>query len=186
MEFSILNRKTVYSGRAFDVAIVAIGMPDGNIINYDLVYHPPAVTIIPVDEQKYIHFVCQYRLGAQSELLELPAGVLEKDETPTQCAAREIREETGMAAGELIMLGNFFMAPGYTTEEMHVFLATQLYPAPLAADADEYLSVEKITISNVYQIIHEGKVRDGKSLAALLLAEPYLSRMVDHGTPRSH
>ena len=110
-------------------------------------------------------------------LLELPAGTLEEGEEPSVCAAREIREETGFAAGKLEKIGEFYLAPGYSTEFMVVFLATELTYDPLEADADEFLSVEKISVKDALEMAEQGKMPDAKSLAALLLARPRLSGM---------
>jgi ADP-ribose pyrophosphatase len=109
-------------------------------------------------------------------LLELPAGTLDGDEDPAVCAAREIREETGMAAGTLTKVGDFYLAPGYSTEFMHVFLATDLSFDPLEADADEFLSVEHIPVAEAIRMAERGEMPDAKSLAALLLAKSSLEK----------
>ncbi|MGQ9834051.1 MAG: NUDIX hydrolase, partial [Candidatus Villigracilaceae bacterium] len=96
---------------------------------------------------------------------------------PEACARREVREETGMAAGQLEHLGGFYLAPGYSTEYMHVFLATDLYPAPLAADADEFLSVEKVPLAEALKLPARGLLPDAKSLAALFLARERLKAL---------
>jgi ADP-ribose pyrophosphatase len=101
--------------------------------------------------------------------------MLEDDEDPLSGAAREVREEIGLAAGKMERLGDFFMAPGYSTEHMHVFLATNLYPAPLPQDQDEFLSVSRIPARKALEMARNGQIHDGKTLAALLLAEPYLN-----------
>jgi len=174
MTHKILRSKNVYQGRAFDVEQVLINLPNGRQQTYDLVSHLPAVTLVPYDQDGNLWFVSQFRLGAMDELLELPAGVLEEGEAPESGAAREIREEIGKAAGELRKLGGFYMAPGYSSEFMHVFLATGLYDAPLAADADEFLKVRIIPVDEVYRMVRNNEISDGKTLSALLLAEPYL------------
>ena len=97
-------------------------------------------------------------------MLELPAGTLEPGEKPEDCAAREIREETGMAARDLKELGGFYLAPGYSTEYMHVFLATGLSHNPLKADADEFLSVERLSIPDAIKRIDNGDIPDAKLL----------------------
>ncbi len=107
-------------------------------------------------------------------MLELPAGTLEPDEAPEVCAAREVREETGMAAASLKEIGAFYLAPGYSTEYMHVFLATGLSHDPLEADADEFLSVETLSVAEALKLAESGQLPDAKSLAALLLARSYL------------
>jgi ADP-ribose pyrophosphatase len=136
----------------------------------EVVVHPGAVTIVPIDDQGRLWFVRQYRHAAGERLLELPAGTISPGETPEACAARECREEIGMAAARLIPLGGFFLAPGYSTEYMHLYLAQGLTPAPLAGDEDEDLELEVVPFQEVKDWISRGDVRDGKSLAALLLA----------------
>ncbi len=174
MKFEILNSEAMYHGRAFDVARCEVRLPDGRLSHYDLVQHRGAVTLVPVDDQGRILLVCQYRLGADRELWELPAGVLEAGEAPESAAAREVREETGFAARELRKLGEFYMAPGYSSEFMFVFLASGLYEAPLQADADEFLQVAAVPAKECFEMIHSGKIIDGKTIASLLLAQPYL------------
>jgi ADP-ribose pyrophosphatase len=175
MDFTILNRKVIYEGRVFDVQKVLARLPDGREHAYDLVSHGGAVTLVPFDQDGNLWFVRQFRLGGMQELLELPAGVMEGSEAPEISAGRELREEIGMAAKELRELGQFYMAPGYSSEYMHVYLATGLYPSALAQDADEFLQVQAIPVKQVYEMVHANHVHDGKTLAALLLAEPFIT-----------
>ncbi len=181
MEFKEIQRNTVFTGKAFNVELVTMLLPNGRETRYDLVNHPGAVTIIPIDEAGRILFVRQFRPGARRELLELPAGVLNSGEDPVGCAGREIREETGMAAGNLRLLGKFFLAPGYSSEYMHVFLATKLAAAPLKADEDEFLRVEAISVAEALHMAENGEIEDGKSLASLLLARPYIDQIRTNG-----
>lgn len=174
MKFDLLHSENVYQGRAFGVERIQVRLPDGRENVYDLVRHRGAVTLVPVDDQGRILFVRQYRLGAGDVMRELPAGVIDDGEQPIACAAREIREETGLAARELIPLGTFYQAPGYSSEYMHVFLARGLYSAPLEADQDEFLQGEAFPTAEVYGMVERGEIIDGKTLAALLLARPYL------------
>jgi ADP-ribose pyrophosphatase len=171
---AILQSDTIFQGHAFSVELILTRLPDGNQKVYELVRHREAVTLVPIDPAGKIYFVRQYRIGAGQALLELPAGVLEPDEDPAGGAGREVREETGLAAGKLLKLGEFYMAPGYSSELIHVFLATDLYPAPLEADDDEFLEVESMPVQQVYEMLDAGLIKDGKTLAALLLARPYL------------
>jgi ADP-ribose pyrophosphatase len=127
-----------------------------------------------VDEEGMIWFIRQYRHAAGRELLELPAGMVEADEPLQEAAEREIREEIGMRAGEIIPLGGFFLAPGYSTEYLHIFLARQLEPAPLQPDDDEWITVERIPIAEAYRLAESGDLEDAKSLAALTLARSRL------------
>ncbi|HMN59246.1 MAG TPA: NUDIX hydrolase [Anaerolinea sp.] len=178
MTHQLLNRKEVFAGRAFTVAQHHLRLPDGRVQTYDLVEHNNAVTILPLDDQGNIIFIRQYRLGAQGDLLELPAGVLHDEEDPTLSASREVREETGFAAGRLSPLGGFYMAPGYSTEYMHVFLATDLTADPLPQDDDEFLQAERIPMARALEMARQGEIRDGKTLVALFLAGPLFSSQV--------
>jgi ADP-ribose pyrophosphatase len=175
MTFETIDQETVYRGRVFDVRKEHVRLPQGSVVALDIVDHRGAVTLVPVDTEGQILFVRQYRHPAQKYLLELPAGVMESGEPPEISAHRELREETGMAAGKLVKAGEFFLAPGYSTEYMVVFLATELYPAPLPGDVDEFLSVEHIPVQEAYQKAREGEIQDAKSLAALLLARDLLT-----------
>jgi ADP-ribose pyrophosphatase len=173
--FELLKSETMYHGRAFDVLRDQVRLPDGNVINLDIVEHVGSVAIVPVDQDGRVWFVRQYRHAARQAMLELPAGTLEANEPPEAGAHRELREEIGMAAGKLELLGDFYLAPGYSTERMYIYLATHLTPAPLPGDDDEFLSVETFSASQVIEMVAHGKFKDAKSLAALALARPYWS-----------
>ena len=176
MSYELLNRILIYTGRIFKLATHDYRLPDGRSYRYDVIEHPGAITVVPVDKDGSLIFVRQYRVGCESELLEFPAGVLEEDEDPLSCAARELREETGMAAKKLDRLGDFYMVPGYSTEHMHIYLATGLYPAPLPQDRDEFLELVRIPLKRTLEMARGGQFHDGKTLAALLIAEQFLTK----------
>jgi ADP-ribose pyrophosphatase len=177
MAFELLKSEIVYSGRAFTIRRDQLRLPDGHDTKLDIVQHHGSVVLIPVDEQGNLVFVRQYRHAAGLDLLELPAGTLDEGEAPETCARREIREETGLAAGNLEYLGGFHLAPGYSTEYMHVYLATDLYTDPLEADADEFLSVERYPLDQALVLVEHGDLPDAKSLAALLMARRALKEL---------
>lgn len=179
MDFKWIDEEVLYHGRVFDLARVRYQLPNGKEHAYDLIKHHGAVTILPLDDQGRIWFVRQYRIGAQQMLLELPAGLLEEGETPEASAYREVQEEVGMAAGTLQRLGEFFMVPGYSTEKLVAFLATGLSESVLPADDDEFLEREAVPVKEVYERIARGEIQDGKTLAVLLLAQPYLISLTD-------
>lgn len=174
MKFELLKSEHAYQGRAFNVRRDHLLTPSGATVKYDIIEHIGSVSIVPVDENGQMYFVRQYRHATQLHLLELPAGTLEPDEEPAIAALREIREEIGMSAQELKEIGSFYLAPGYSTELMHVFLASGLSHDPLDPDADEYLSVETMPVEAALHMAESGQMQDAKSLAALLLARPYL------------
>lgn len=178
MEFKTISSKSLYQGKAVKLWLEEVLYPDDRLASFELVRHSGAVTILPIDEDGKIWFVRQYRHPAGQMLLELPAGTIEPGEPHRETAAREIREEIGMAADQLDYLGGFFMAPGYSTEYMHVYLAQGLTPDPLEQDDSEFIIVEKLPKDEVYQMAESGSIQDGKTLAILLMAQKLLS---EHG-----
>ena len=171
MPCELLRSETLLKGRAFAIRRDWMKTPDGRETKFDIIEHGGSVVIIPLDSDGNLLFVRQYRHATGQDLLELPAGTLEKNEDPDVCAAREIREETGFAAGKLEQLGQFYLAPGYSTEFMVVYLATDLTHDPLEADADEFLSVERIPFAQALEMARRGEMPDAKSLAALFLCQ---------------
>ena len=174
MPFEFLKSEPVFQGHAFKIRRDTLKTPYGRETKYEIVEHVGSVVIIPIDEQGNLLFVRQYRPATGMDLLELPAGTRDGDEPHEACAAREIREETGMAAGKLERIGDFYLAPGYSTEFMAVFLATELIYNPLKPDADEFLQLEKIPITKAIEMAEKGEIPDAKTLAALFLARTYL------------
>jgi ADP-ribose pyrophosphatase len=174
MAIDVLSSEIVFEGKIFDVRVDRLRLADGHETRIDLVIHSDAVTMVPIGEDGSIWFVRQYRHATGGHLLELPAGTLEQEEDPASTAARECREEIGMAPDRLENLGGFFLAPGYSNEYMHVFLATDLKPDPLVPDADEVIEIEKLTVQEVKAQISEGGFQDAKTLACLQLAEAKL------------
>ncbi|MBX7170765.1 MAG: NUDIX hydrolase [Pyrinomonadaceae bacterium] len=136
----------------------------------DLILHSGSAVIIPVFDDKTVALVRQYRHAAQKYLLELPAGSLEKGETPENCAAREIQEEIGYRAEKIELLTEFYVSPGFLNEKMFVFLATELTEVGQNLDDDEMLSVERFSFPEIYQMIKQGEFEDAKTMLGLILA----------------
>lgn len=176
MGYQVIASESMFEGKVFDVRRDQIELPDGRQFKLDLVVHPGAVALIPIDERGRVWFVRQYRHASGGELLELPAGTLESGETPEHCAARECREEIGMSPGGLEHLGGFYLAPGYSTEYLNVFLATDLRPDPSPSDTDEDIQVEKLTVSDLKELLETGGLQDAKSLAAIAMASGRIGR----------
>ena len=176
MPFELLKSEVLMKGRAFAIRRDHLKTPDGRETKFEIIEHGGSVVIIPIDENGNMLLVRQYRHATGQDLLELPAGTLDKGEEPEVCAVREMREETGMAAGVLTKLGDFYLAPGYSTEFMVVYLATDLSYNPLEADADEFLSVETVPVTEAIKMAERGEMPDAKSLAALFLAKPALGK----------
>ena len=173
--FELLRSEVLMKGRAFTIRRDFLKTPDGRETKFEIVEHGGSVVIIPLDADGNLLFVKQYRHAAGMDMLELPAGTRDGDEPFEDCAAREIREETGMEARKLTHIGSFYLAPGYSTEYMGVFLATDLHHNPLEADDDEFLTLEKIPVKEALAMAERGDMPDAKSLAALLMARPHLN-----------
>jgi ADP-ribose pyrophosphatase len=178
MTYAILKSEYVFHGKVFNVRIDEVQKADGQKTRVDVVEHGGAVVILPIDEQGNIWFVDQYRYPIDQRLLELPAGTLDPGENPSVCAIRECREEIGMSPGQLTLLGEIFLAPGYSTEHLQIFLAQNLSPAPLTQDEDEDIKVRCLPVSEVKEWITQGKIHDAKTLAGLFLAFEHLHLFV--------
>jgi 8-oxo-dGTP pyrophosphatase MutT (NUDIX family) len=176
MPFEFISSEILLQGRVFKIRRDTLKTPDGREAKYEIVEHGGSVVLVPVDEQGNVLFVRQYRHATGRDLLELPAGTRDGEEPFEVCAAREIREETGMQAGTLLKVGEFYLVPGYSTELMAVFLATDLKENPLDGDEDEFLQLEKLPVKEVNAMFERGEVLDAKSLAAWLLARPHLEK----------
>jgi ADP-ribose pyrophosphatase len=175
VENRLIKSNKVFSGRIFEVLQDQILLPNGQTTTLDIISHINSVVVIPINNEGNLLFVRQYRHPTGSPLLELPAGVLNNDESPEKCAHRELREETGMDARSMFLLGEFYLAPGYSTELMNAFLAKDLFPDPLKADEDEFITVESFSAEKVMSMVLHGEIKDAKTLAALFLAKPYLN-----------
>src|SRR5512141_1513523 len=140
MPFELIKSEPLLQGRTFKIRRDTLKTPDGRETKLEIIEHGGSVVLVPLDSENNILFVRQYRHATGKEILELPAGTRNGEEPYEECAAREIREETGMEAGRLHKVGEFYLAPGYSTEFMAVFLATGLKENPLQADEDELLN----------------------------------------------
>jgi ADP-ribose pyrophosphatase len=179
MPFEWIKSEILLQGRTFKIRRDTLKTPDGRETKLEIVEHGGSVVLLPVDEENNLLFVRQYRHAVGREFLELPAGTRDEEEPYEECAAREIREETGMEAGKLQRVGDFYLAPGYSTEFMAVFLATELKENPLQADDDEFLEVERVPLKKALEMAEQGQLPDAKSLAGLLLARPHLEKYLD-------
>ncbi|HEY5119167.1 MAG TPA: NUDIX hydrolase [Anaerolineales bacterium] len=178
MSFEVVSSENKYSGRVLALRVDRIRLENGKVTRLEVIEHRGSVVMVPVDADGGIWLVRQYRHAAGREILELPAGSLEAGEDPSVCAGRELREEIGMAAGRLTRIGGFFLAPGYSAEFMHVFLAGSLHPDRIPGDEDEVLRPEKISLMELRQRLEAGNLEDAKTVAALAIAMPRLAARI--------
>lgn len=165
---AVVTSEVAYRGRLFDLRIDRLRWPDGTEVVREIVVHPGAVCVVPVTSRGTLLMVEQYRHPAQKRLLELPAGTLEPGEDPETTARRELEEEVGMTPGELEPLGGFYVAPGYTTEYIHLFVARGLEPKQRDGDEDEDIDVVELTAEEALAAIRSGRIVDGKTIVGLL------------------
>jgi ADP-ribose pyrophosphatase len=164
----VTDSRRIHEGRIVNLREDRVAFPDGRTALREIVEHAHAVTIVPVTADGRILGVRQYRLPAGRVLFELPAGSLDPGEDPREAAQRELQEETGFRADRLEELCAFWVAPGYCTEYMHVFLAEGLHESPRPADEDEHIEVEAIALDDALARIDSGEVQDAKSICGLL------------------
>jgi ADP-ribose pyrophosphatase len=139
-----------------------------------VVEHASSIGVIPLQADGTVLLVRQYRHPTGEALLEIPAGSFDAGESAEECAQRELAEETGYRAEEMVALGGFYLAPGWATEFMHIFLARGLQPAKAEADEDEQIALEAVPLADLEQLAAAGELRDAKTLAALYLARGHL------------
>lgn len=168
MNEEILSSERLYDGRVIKLDRLDVRLINGQTAMRELVQHPGAVAIVPLDADDHVLLVRQYRIAARRVLLEVPAGTLKPNEDPRDCAIRELQEETGRRAERFEPLGGIFVAPGYTTEFIHLFLATGLVESRLPADDDEFIEVERVSLGRALDLIDQGEIIDGKSIVSLL------------------
>jgi ADP-ribose pyrophosphatase len=165
----ILHTEVLYQGKLKGVRDT-IQTDEGKTFYHETIEHPGAVVVLPVTGDGRIVCVSQYRHSIRREFLELPAGTLEKGEDPGVCAGREIQEEIGMAAREMIPLGTIYPAPGFCNELQHLFVARGLYESPAQPDEDEQISLIFMTAQEIEEAVATGALSDAKSIALFMRA----------------
>lgn len=169
-----IDSKVVFEGRILTLRVDSVRLPNGRETTREIAEHSDSVCIVPIDEQGNILLVRQYRKPVEMDLLEVPAGGIEEGEVPEEAVQRELQEEIGYTAGNLQHLSSFWLAPGWCTEYMHAYLATDLIPSSLAADDDEFISVVRVPLAESLDMVKQGLIRDAKSISSLLMASQVL------------
>jgi ADP-ribose pyrophosphatase len=180
----VLSSRPIHDGRVVRLRVEEIELPSGRRATLELVHHPGATAIVPLDADDNVLLVRQYRHATGGEwLLEVPAGKLDPGETPERCAARECEEETGFRPAELVPLGWIWTTPGFTDERIWLFLARGLEAGRQDLQDDEALSVERWPLAAATAGALGGDIADGKSVVALLRAASYLGMLAAPGSP---
>lgn len=169
-----LDGEVKYKGVIVTVRLDQAELHNGRKVKREVVEHPGGVTILPVEEDGTCTMVRQFRYPFGKMLLEAPAGKLEYGEDPRECAVRELSEETGFSADELIDLGTFRSSPGFSTEVLHLYLARGLHAGKSHPDDGEFLNVEKYPLSRLVEMVMSCEIDDGKTIALILKAAKLL------------
>ena len=176
-----ISSRRIHKGRIITVDTDTVRFPDGSVGELDMVRHPGASAIVPfvsdpLGDDPQILLLKQYRYAAEQYLYEIPAGRLDTGEDPAHCAARELREETGCSAQRIEFLFTMFTTPGFCDEKIHLFMATGLERGKTAHEADEFMTVETVTLSRALQLIEQGEICDAKSALGILFAAGFRAR----------
>ena len=165
-----------YSGIIVKVRMDRAELIDGKVVRREVVEHPGGVGVLPVDENGNCLMVRQFRYPHGRMMLEIPAGKKEYGEDPLECAVRELSEETGLSADELISLGSCCTSPGFCTEVLHLYLALGLHQGESHPDEGEFLNVEKWSLEDLSKLVMSGEIDDAKTVIAVLKAEKLLQQ----------
>jgi len=160
-----MSREIVYDGRRIRVAVASLLRIDGRTATKEIVLHPGAVAILPVVDDEHVCLLRNFRFPLGQTLWEIPAGTLEPGEDVLHAAQRELAEETGYQAADWEMLTAFYPSPGIMDEVLHVFVGSSLTPGPMRLGIDEQMEPQTVALAWV----HDGTIRDAKTMIALLL-----------------
>lgn len=174
-EEKTISEKHIYKGNIINVECVTVTLPDGRQATRDIITHPGASAVIPINEKGEIYMVRQYRKPIEAVSLEIPAGKLDHGEDPQVCAQRELKEETGLSAKNITHLVSVHSTPGFSNEILHLYAATGLSEGESYADADEFISTENYTIAQLEDMVLKGEITDAKSIIGILLADKIIN-----------
>lgn len=169
----LMRQREVWRGRMLAVTVDTVKLQNGNAVDLEIVRHPGAAAVVPVDSEGNVVLVRQARYATDGWLVEVPAGKLDAGEAPDVCAVRELEEEAGLRARTLTPMGAIWTSPGFTDERIWLFLATDLEAVPQALEADEVLTLERSPLEVAVERVLRGEIDDAKSICALLRAQHY-------------
>jgi len=165
-----VDSKTLFEGVIFNVERQKVLLPNGKDAIRDIVVNPNAAAVVAIDNDNNVIMVKQFRATVGKVLLEIPAGKLDKGEDPLKCASRELREETGYTSKDIKFLFAPLVSPGFATEHIHIFMATDLTLGKVDPDEDEFVETVKIPITKVIDMIMNGEIEDSKTVSGVLAA----------------
>lgn len=168
MNFKLKKSDIIFQGQVFDVKVDQIVYDSGNEGVREVIHHNGGAVVLPVTKDGKIIFVKQYRYPFDEFMFELPAGKLELNEDPKECATRELTEETGYTSDQISYLGRIYTSPGFCDEILYIYLAENLVPGEHNREEGEHgMEIHELTIEEVDNMIAEGQIVDGKSISGL-------------------
>ena len=168
-----ISSENVYEGKLINIRRDKIQLK-GRYFTREVIEHPGSVAIVPMPDEKTILMVEQYRHAIGKSILEIPAGTLEKNESALECAHRELIEETGYEAEELIKLIGCYLAPGYSTELIQIFLATRIKKTKQNLEKDEHINVLPIDLEEANKKIRNGEIEDAKTIVGIACLQLFM------------
>jgi len=172
-EEKTLSSQLIYDGRVVKLRVDTVNIPGGRETRREIVEHIDCVAIVAIDADDNVLLVKQFRKAVEKELLEIPSGGIDLGEDPVTTVRREMQEETGYLPQKVERLGGFYSSPGFCTEYLHLYLATDLTPSPLYAEDTESIKLTRVPISQIPSLIASGSICDAKSTAGLLIFLKY-------------
>ena len=167
---------TIYKGKIVRLEVDKAELPNGRIATREVVRHPGGVAVIPLDADDRVITVRQFRYPFYRVVEELPAGKLDPGEDPLEAARRELSEEVGVTAGQMIYLGSLLASPGFCDEELHLYLGLDLTEGECHPDPDEFLERQRVPFDTMVERVMSGELQDAKTVAGILKAKQYLGR----------
>ena len=167
-----LSSKVIFSGH-LKLRIDTIQMPDGRETTREIIEHGACIAVVAIDEKNNVLLVSQYREAVDKELLEIAAGGIDPGEDAETAVKREMQEETGYLPQKMESLGGYYLAPGYSTEFLYLYLATDLVRSRLVAEDTEGIKVVRVPVTQIRKLLASGKITDGKSIAGLFMYLEY-------------
>ena len=167
-EEKTLSSKLIYDGQTLKLRVDTVQIAGGSTSIREVVEHKAVICVVAVDANDNVLMVKQFRYALGKELLEIPAGGIDGEETPEEAVRREMQEETGYLPKKIVRLAGFYSAPGFCNEYLHLYLATDLTPSRLSAEDTESIKLERLPISKIPCLITSDRLEDSKSIAGLL------------------
>lgn len=159
--------RNIYKGKVVTLDVDTVRLPNGVMVDLEVVRHPGAAAIVPLKEDGTVILIKQFRHAAGGFIYEVPAGKLHPGEDPRQCAARELEEEVGYRPGKLELVSSIWTAPGFTDEVIHIYKATELTKGRQQLDRDEVLEIIEVSMHDAIEMIQTGAIRDAKTMVGL-------------------